>query len=185
MPVDHPRKRKRRRVSKSKPPAWIARGAAMIFAIACNIGAPLISPSWAIPILAVSILLYLYSLASVEKWAKSHFKTNPISSGICILLLLCVIAVPSIEGYRAWLQQHPLSTMPLPDPPPPPPPPPDATNGDGPKTNPCPYGTIDIGTIDSVNTGVGVSLPNNFKPCFKAKEIKTNRGQKGLEVRDK
>ncbi len=95
------RRRKRvRRVPKNRDGR--KRGAAVMFALACNIASPLVPPWWGVALAVIALLLWLYSLAPVEKWTISHIRTNPVSSSISGAILLGIIAIPIIQGWRAW-----------------------------------------------------------------------------------
>lgn len=115
MPGTYRKERSRRRkVSHKGMPVWIRQGAGIIFAIACNISAPLVPPLWGIPLAIVAMILWICSLNPVEKWAISHFRTNPVSSIGSILLLIAVLTISSISVYRAsnhLHQQHSSSTI--------------------------------------------------------------------------
>jgi hypothetical protein len=78
------------------------RGAAVIFALACNIASPLVPPWWGVALAVFALFLWLYSLAPVEKWAVSHIQTNPISSSISAVIFLAIIAIPIVQGWHAF-----------------------------------------------------------------------------------
>jgi hypothetical protein len=70
--------------------------------LSANISAPLVPPLWGVALAITAVLLYLYTLAPVERYVKSHWRTNPISSIVCGLLVGGIILWPAVEGFQAW-----------------------------------------------------------------------------------